>query len=110
LYSKAQHRDGWAAFHFSTEQGGNVSAEELLAAQREMDARTYRQEFRASFENLGEGRVYWAFQRPLNVQPLDFDRGQPLFWSLDFNVHPMCSVIGQIMHDGKVHLLDEIVV
>jgi hypothetical protein len=109
LYSKAQHQDGWAAFHFSTEQGGNVSVEELLAAQREMDARTYRQEFQASFENLGEGRVYWAFQRPLNVQPLDFDRGQPLFWSLDFNVHPMCSVIGQIMHDGKVHVLDEIV-
>ena len=53
--------------------------------------------------------MYWAFERSAHVQPLEFDRGQPLFWSLDFNVHPMCAVVGQLMHDGKVHVLDEIV-
>jgi len=109
LYSKAQNHSDWAAFHFTTEQGGNVSAQEVHAAQHQMDARTYRQEFQASFENLGQGRVYWAFERSAHVQPLEFDRGQPLFWSLDFNVHPMCAVVGQLMHDGKVHVLDEIV-
>jgi hypothetical protein len=69
----------------------------------------YRQEFQASFELLGQGRVYWAFQRAHNVQPLEFDRGQPLFWSMDFNVHPMCAVVGQVIPNGKVHVLDEIV-
>jgi len=110
LYSYGQHETDWAAFHFTTEQGGNVSAEELQAAQREMDPRTYRQEFQASFEILGEGRVYWAFQRSNNVQSsLIFHPEQPLFWSLDFNVHPMCAVIGQLMPDGCVHILEEIV-
>jgi Terminase large subunit, T4likevirus-type, N-terminal len=109
LYSNAQQSTDWAAFHFTTEQGGNVSAEELQSAQREMDPRTYRQEFQASFENLGEGRVYYSFGRSTNVQSLQFQRGQPAFWSLDFNVHPMCAVLGQVLHDGTVHVLDEIV-
>src|SRR5579862_90453 len=109
LYSNAQQRADWAAFHFTTEQGGNVSAEELQAAQGEMDPRTYRQELQASFENLGEGRVYYSFGRSSNVQSLQFQRGQPVFWSLDFNVHPMCAVLGQVLADGTVHVLDEIV-
>ena len=109
LYTSTQNRPDWAAFQFSTEEGGNVSAEELQAAEREMDERTYRQEFQATFENLGVGRAYWAFERQANVQTLEFLRGQPVFWSLDFNVNPMCAVVGQIMHDGTVHVLDEIV-
>jgi Terminase large subunit, T4likevirus-type, N-terminal len=109
LYTYAQNQPDWATFHFTTEQGGNVAAEELKAAQREMDERTYRQEFQATFENLGVGRVYWAFERQANVRSLEFYRGQPLFWALDFNVNPMCAVIGQVIHDGTVHVLDEIV-
>jgi hypothetical protein len=109
LYSQGQHQTDWAVFHFTTEQGGNVSANELETAQREMDPRTYRQEFQASFENLGEGRVYWAFQRSKNVQSMEFYPAQPLLWSLDFNVHPMCAVVGQVMPDGSVHVLEEIV-
>jgi hypothetical protein len=109
LYTNTQSWPDWAAFHFSTEEGGNVSAEELQAAQREMDERTYRQEFQATFENLGVGRAYWAFERQSNVQALEFHNGQPLFWSLDFNVNPMCAVVGQVMQDGTVHVLDEIV-
>src|SRR5260370_3160572 len=105
----AQSQPDWAAFQFTTEEGGNVWAEELAAAEREMDERTYRQEFQATFENLGVGRAYWAFERPGNVHVLEFQHGQPLFWSLDFNVNPMCAVVGQIMHDGTVHVLDEIV-
>ena len=109
LYKKAEEQSDWAAFHFTADQGGNISPEELQAAEREMDPRTYRQEFQASFEQLGQGRVYWAFERPANVQRLEFQRKHPLFWALDFNVHPMCSVVGQLLDDGTVHVLDEIV-
>ncbi|MGI8959290.1 MAG: hypothetical protein ACR2IV_05950 [Bryobacteraceae bacterium] len=49
-------RQPWAAFQFTTEQGGNVSSEELASAARELDERCYRQEFHASFEHLGHGR------------------------------------------------------
>ena len=49
----------WATFQFTTEEGGNVAPEELESATRELDERTYRQEFQAKFENLTAGRVYW---------------------------------------------------
>jgi Ca2+-binding EF-hand superfamily protein len=40
------------------EDGGNVQKEELEHVAHELDERTYRQEFQASFENLGTGIVY----------------------------------------------------
>ena len=107
LYQSAQNQPGWATFQFTTEDGGNVSAEELKAATHELDERTYRQEFQASFENLTGGLVYFAFDRTENVQPVRFNPQLPLFWSMDFNVNPMCSVIGQ--RDGdRVNILEEL--
>lgn len=81
---------------------------ELESATHDLDERTYRQEFQANFENLGSGSVYYAFDREANVRPASHDPRLPLFWSLDFNINPMCAVIGQ--RDGEwVNVLDEIV-
>ena len=95
LYQKAQNQPNWATFQYTTEEGGNVTPEELESATHELDERTYRQEFQASFENLTAGLVYYAFDRAENVRTLRYNPRLPLFWSLDFNVNPMCSVIGQ---------------
>jgi hypothetical protein len=70
LYQWAETKPNWERFQFTTEQGGNVSSDELLAATHELDDRTYRQEFQASFENLTTGRAYFAFDRTKNVEPL----------------------------------------
>jgi len=108
LYQAAQKQAEWAAFQFTTEEGGNVPAAELAAATHDLDEKTYRQEFQANFENLTGGLVYYAFDRTGNVEPQRYNPGLPLFWSLDFNINPMCSVIGQ--RDGeRVYILDEIV-
>src|ERR1700737_1308881 len=108
LFEDAQTQIDWASFQFTTEQGGNVSAEELQAAAREMDERTYLQEFQATFETVGNGRVYYAFERDGNVRPLKFNARLPLYWSLDFNVNPMCSLLAQ--RDGDdLFILDEVV-
>jgi hypothetical protein len=42
------------------------------------------------------------------VSPFEYSWRLPLFWSLDFNIDPMCSVIGQRMGD-EVYILDELV-
>ena len=84
LYNEAEGRPGWAVFHFTTEQGGNVPQEELASAAGEMDERLYRQEFRASFEELRSGRVYWGFDRTLDVSEVEFDPRFDLCWTLDF--------------------------
>ena len=107
-YERAQSEPDWAVFQFTTEQGGNVSAEELASAARELDVRCYRQEFQASFETLGEGRAYYAFERSGNVAECRFRPGFPLIWSLDFNVNPMCSVVAQRVSES-VYVLDELV-
>src|SRR6266851_9128593 len=43
LFQNAGGQPDWAAFQFTTEQGGNVAREELEGAACELDERTYRQ-------------------------------------------------------------------
>src|SRR5579871_158677 len=107
LYKSVQYQPDWATFQFTTEDGGNVSAEELQSATHHLDERTYRQEFQASFENLTTGLAYYGFDRARNIRPVRFNPGLPLFWALDFNINPMCSVIGQ--RDGdQLYILEEL--
>jgi len=112
LYEAAQNQPHWAAFQFTTEDGGNVTREELESATHELDERTFRQEFQASFENLGAGRVYYAFDRHKQQGMLTYNASYPLWWSLDFNVNPLCSLIGQtVVANGReyIRVLDELV-
>jgi hypothetical protein len=104
----AQTDPDWAAFRFHTLDGGNVTREELAAAARELDDRLFRQEFEASFEATAVGLAYHAFSRAANVRSCEYRPGARLIWSLDFNVHPMCSVLAQADGD-EVEVLDEIV-
>jgi hypothetical protein len=106
LHQSARLRADWDAFQYTTLQGGIVNAEEVENATRELDARTFRQEFEASFENLTAGRVYFAFDRLEHVRAREYDPKLPLFWSLDFNVGMMCS--GQRNRD-YVLILDELI-
>ena len=108
LYEAIPGRPGWTRFTFTTAEGGNVPIDELQAATHEMDERTYRQEFQASFENLGVGLAYHAFDRQHGIRDLQYNPSLPLHWSLDFNMNPLCSVLGQIVH-GRVHILDELI-
>jgi len=93
LYESAQDQQHWQTFQFTTEEGENVRPEEIACATKELDERTYRQEFQATFENISAGRVYYAFDRKTNGAANNYNPRNPLFWSLDFNVNPMCSVI-----------------
>jgi hypothetical protein len=58
LVEKAEGLPDWQTFQFTTAEGGNVPLIELESAAQELDERTYRQEFNASFETLGVGRAY----------------------------------------------------
>ena len=108
LYQCAEDQPDWETFQYTTEEGGNVSVAEIESATHDLDELTFRQEFQASFENLTGGLVYYAFDRNRNVEPLRFNPRLPLFWSLDFNIDPMCSVIGQREGD-RVYILAELV-
>jgi hypothetical protein len=108
LVEGAETLPDWATFQFTTAEGGNVPPEELVSAAQEMDERTYRQEFEATFETLGVGRAYYAFDRVHNVQNFAFNPQMELCWSLDFNVNPLCSVLAQVCK-GVVVVLGELI-
>ena len=94
LVERAGTLPDWKAFQLTTAEGGNVTHQEIESAIHELDERTFRQEFHGSFENLGVGRAYYAFERAHNVRPTVLSASLPLFRALDFNMNPLCSVMG----------------
>lgn len=88
--------DEWRSFQYTTIEGGNVKPEEILAARRTLDIRTFRQEFEARFETFS-GRVFYAFDRKVNVKTYELGPDQKpsseLHIGIDFNVDPITAVI-----------------
>ncbi len=72
---------------------GHIEQAEIEAARRDLDERTFRQEFEASFESLS-GRIYYAFDREHNVRDVAFEPQATAYVSFDFNVDPATAVIG----------------
>lgn len=112
LYLKGQSIDpndsDWSSWQFPTASSPFIPKSELIAAQRNMDERTFNQEFLASFETM-TGRVYYPFDRHAHVGDFPFDPANYIIVGQDFNVDPMCSVILQIKPNGDLWAVDEIV-
>ncbi|WP_140920991.1 phage terminase large subunit family protein [Limnobaculum xujianqingii] len=83
---------------YTSVDGGNVPIEELEAARRKMDPRTFRQEYLASFENY-QGVVYYCFDRRKNHTDETVQPGDVLHIGMDFNVSKMAAVV-YVMRDG----------
>jgi len=88
----------WASWQFRSLDNPFLPKQEIEEARAEMDARTFRQEYEASFE-AAEGRIYYAFARDLDVRPVALDPHLPVCISFDFNVNPATAVLGQARQD-----------
>jgi hypothetical protein len=77
----------------------------VLAAKSEMDERTFRQEYEATFETFA-GRIYYAFDRG-NVVPFKVDKPDTIYIGMDFNIDPMSATIGVRLGE-TLHIIDEI--
>jgi hypothetical protein len=96
----------WASYQYTTVDGGNVKLEEIEAARRDLDERTFRQEFMATFETYA-GRIYYSFERKDNVKEItDIDLGM-IYIGIDFNIDPMSAVIATRKGD-VLYVFDEI--
>lgn len=107
LYLRGQSQEDWASFQFTTLQGGRVSPEEVLAAQRDLDPRSFRQEYEATFENY-QGSIHYAYGEH-NIRSFDqqLDAYEPIYIGMDFNIDPMSAVIATY-RNGRLHIFDEI--
>ena len=97
----------WMSWQFETITSPFIPREEIRQAMSDMDPRTFRQEFMASFETMS-GRVYHTFDRRLHVGNYPFNPNLPIWVGQDFNVDPMSTSIMQPQPNGELWLVDEI--
>ena len=96
----------WQRWSYTTIDGGNVPAEEVEAARAQLDSRTFRQEFEASFENLS-GLVAVSFG-DANISSVAKDISiMPLLLGVDFNVDPMSGICA-VKDDDTLYVFDEV--
>ena len=107
IYDNHLTRKSWMSFQFTTLDGGNVPEEEVQQAREDMDARTFSQEFMATFENFS-GIIAYAFGQHNIKQADSVNPNEPLILGTDFNVSPMSCTVMRRTKDG-LHCVDEIV-
>lgn len=85
----------WAFHHWRTLDNPAISEEEVEAAKRELDEKSFKQEYEASWESY-EGLAYYAFNENIHIkkQPAITDQ-LPLILHFDFNVNPTTLVLAQ---------------
>ena len=103
----AEDDNDWKRWSFTTIEGGNVPAEEIEAARAQLDPRTFRQEFEASFENLS-GLVAVNFSEENICKSVTDIEQLPLWIGLDFNVDNMSAVFGVRVAD-ELHIFGELI-
>ena len=107
LYQTGLESDDWRSFQYTTIQGGNVKPEEIESAKKDLDERTFRQEYEATFVTYS-GRIAWSFERELNVcaAPQQLDT-RTIYVGMDFNVAPLTACV--LVRDGDLlYAIDEI--
>jgi phage terminase large subunit len=96
----------WSSYSFTTIEGGNVLEEEIESARRDLDERTFRQEYLATFETFS-GRIYYAFDRAHNVRKYEGNTPDVIYVGMDFNIDPMSAVIA-VRSGDTLHIIDEV--
>ena len=97
---------------FLATQNTALPADYYESLKSSYDPRFYQQEALGLYLNVWGGRAYYAFDRQKQQGMVPYSASFPLWWSLDFNVNPMCSLIGQtviVNHREQIRVLDELV-
>lgn len=98
----------WKSWQFPTIMSPFIPRSEIATARRDMDPKSFKQEFEASFETMS-GRVYYSFDRRTHVGQYPFNPKLPIIVGQDFNIDPMSSVIMQVQENGEIWVVDEII-
>ena len=105
-FAKDSSNTDWAAWQFTTIEGGFVTQQEIEAARQDMNERQFRQEFLATFETF-ENRVAWAFDRDTNVKSLSQPNTDIIHVGMDFNRSPITATVGVRVED-TMWIIDEL--
>lgn len=107
-FGQDPQRKAWSSYQFPTITSPFIPESEIAEARRDMDPRTFRQEFEASFETMS-GRVYYPFDRRVHCrEDVKFNPKLPIWVGVDFNIDPMSAAIVQPQTNGDLWIVDEI--
>jgi hypothetical protein len=100
-------QDGFKSWHFKSIDSPFIDKDEIEAARREMDEKSFRQEYEATFETA-TGRIYYSFDRKDNHAVETIHKDVRIIITVDFNVSPMCWLVIQNIK-GLDFVIEEIV-
>ena len=107
-YAQTGEDDDWESWQFTTLEGGNVPPDEIESAKRDLDERTFRQEYEAKFVTYS-GLVYYGFDYQENVIDCPYNPDEPVLIGMDFNIDPMTATIFQYDEEEQVlYVVDEV--
>lgn len=101
-------RNEWKSWQFPTISSPFVPRSEVEKRRRDMDPKSFQQEFMADFVTMS-GRVYYPFDRNVHVGDYEFNPKLPIHVGMDFNIDPMSSIIIQEQPNGEIWVVDEAV-
>jgi gamma-glutamylcyclotransferase (GGCT)/AIG2-like uncharacterized protein YtfP len=108
LYNmQEENPDTWSSHSYTTIDGGQVAEAEIESARQDLDERTFRQEYLATFETYS-GRIFYNFDRKQHIKKYEYDRiPEVLYIGMDFNIDPMSAVVF-VREKDTLHAIDEI--
>lgn len=108
LWSNAKSSADWHSWQYTTLQGGNVPADEIEASRRDLDSKTFEQEYEAQFVNYA-GVIFYAYSELNVVDHPGLKEGEPIHIGCDFNTSPITAACATRSQDG-LHFFDEIAI
>lgn len=99
--------DNWQSWQFTTLDGGRVPDTEIAQAQKDLDERTFKQEYMASFETYS-GQVYYNYGAHTITQE-KITAPNPIYVGMDFNIDPMSACLAHRDEKG-ITIFDEITI
>ena len=107
LYVKGQSTNSdYKSWQFTTLEGGFISEEEIENAKKNLDKRTFDQEYLASFLTAAN-RCAYNFSRDIHCKVME--KSSRMFWGVDFGVASYMTAILMCENTaGEVYVFDEI--
>ena len=107
LFVKGQSENSdYKSWQFTTLDGGFISSEEVENAKKNLDKRTFQQEYEASFLTAAN-RCAYNFSRDIHCRVME--KSPRMFWGIDFGVASYMTAILMCENTaGEVYVFDEI--
>ena len=107
LFVKGQTEGSdYKSWQFTTLEGGFISQEEVESAKKNLDKRTFQQEYEASFLTAAN-RCAYNFNRDTHCRVME--KSPRMFWGIDFGVASYMTALLMCENTaGEVYVFDEI--